>query len=71
MEFIIELVFSGSVWGLIELAKLFGITYQEINVLLFLVIWPILTVIMAVANVKLWRKNQVLSRRMAKGWFAH
>jgi len=32
MEFIIELVFSGSVWGLIELAKLFGITYQEINV---------------------------------------
>jgi hypothetical protein len=67
MEFIIELVFSGSVWGLIELAKLFGITYQEINVLLFLVIWPILTVIMAVAIVKLWRKNHVLSRKLLEG----
>jgi hypothetical protein len=65
MEFIIELVFSGSVWGLIELAKLFGITYQEINVLLFLVIWPILTVIMAVAIVKLWRNNQALNRQLA------
>ena len=67
MGFIIELVFSGSVWGLIELAKLFGITYQEINVLLFLVIWPILTVIMAVAIVKLWRKNHVLSRKLLEG----
>jgi hypothetical protein len=67
MEFIIELVFSGSVWGLIELAKLFGITYQEINVLLFLVIWPILTVIMAVTIVKLWRKNHVLSRKLLEG----
>jgi hypothetical protein len=65
MEFIIELVFSGSVWGLIELAKLFGITYQEINVLLFLVIWPILTVIMAVAILKLWRTNQALNRQLA------
>jgi hypothetical protein len=65
MEFIIELVFSGSVWGLIELAKLFGITYQEINVLLFLVIWPILTVIMAVAIVKLWRTNQELNKQLA------
>jgi hypothetical protein len=65
MEFIIELVFSGSVWGLIELAKLFGITYQEINVLLFLVIWPILTVIMMAAIVKLWRNNQALNRQLA------
>tara|TARA_R110000824_G_scaffold135751_1_gene299171 strand:+ start:79 stop:276 length:198 start_codon:yes stop_codon:yes gene_type:complete len=65
MEFIIELVFSGSVWGLIELAKLFGITYQEINVLLFLVIWPIITVIMAVAIVKLWRKNRSLNEQLA------
>ena len=63
----INFVFYGSVDALIWLARLLGITYQEINVLLFLVIWPILTVIMAVAIVKLWRKNHVLSRKLLEG----
>jgi branched-subunit amino acid transport protein AzlD len=68
---IINFVFYGSVDALVWLAKLFGITYQEINVLIFCIGWPLVTVIMMATIVKLWRKNQVLSRRMAKGWFAH
>ena len=67
----INFVFYGSVDALIWLARLLGITYQEINVLIFCIGWPLVTVIMMATIVKLWRKNQVLSRRMAKGWFAH
>jgi hypothetical protein len=42
-----------------------GITYQEINVLIFCLGWPLVTVIMAVAIVKLWRNNQALNRQLA------
>ena len=68
---IINFVFYGSVNALVWLARLLGITYQEINVLIFCIGWPLVTVIMMATILKLWRKNQVLSRRMAKGWFAH
>ena len=64
---IINFVFYGSVDALIWLARLLGITYQEINVLIFCIGWPLVTVIMAVAIVKLWRSNHVLSQKLLEG----
>jgi hypothetical protein len=62
---IINFVFYGSVDALIWLAQLLGITYQEINVLIFCIGWPLVTVIMMAAIVKLWRNNQALNRQLA------
>ena len=64
---IINFVFYGSVDALVWLARLLGITYQEINVLIFCIGWPLVTVIMAIAIVKLWRSNHVLSQKLLEG----
>ena len=64
---IINFVFYGSVDALVWLALLLGITYQEINVLIFCIGWPLVTVIMAIAIVKLWRRNHVLSQKLLEG----
>jgi len=40
--------------------KLLGITYEEINVWLFCVAWPLVTLAMVAVIVKLWRENQTL-----------
>ena len=64
---IINFVFYGSVEALIWFARLLGITYQEINVLIFCIGWPLVTVVMAVAIVKLWRNNHVLNQKMLEG----
>jgi len=59
----IDFVFYGSVEALIRLARLLGITYQEINVWLFVVAWPIATLIMLLLIVKLWLdKRRLVSR---------
>jgi hypothetical protein len=62
---IINFVFYGSVDALVWLARLLGITYQEINVLIFCIGWPLVTVIMAIAILKLWRTNQELNKQLA------
>jgi hypothetical protein len=64
---IINFVFYGSVDALVWLAQLFGITYQEINVLIFCIGWPLVTVIMMAVIMELWRNNNVLSRRLLEG----
>ena len=64
---IINFVFYGSVDALIWLARLLGITYQEINVLIFCIGWPLVTVIMMAVIMELWRNNNVLSRRLLEG----
>ena len=63
----INFVFYGSVDALIWLARLLGITYQEINVLIFCIGWPLVTVIMMAVIMELWRHNNVLSRRLLEG----
>ena len=65
MTTVINFVFYGSVDALVWLAQLLGITYQEINVLIFCIGWPLVTVIMAVAILKLWRTNQELNKQLA------
>ena len=64
MTTVINFVFYGSVDALVWLAQLLGITYQEINVLIFCIGWPLVTVIMMAVIMELWRNNNVLSRRL-------
>ena len=67
MTDVINFIFYGSVDALVWLARLLGITYQEINVLIFCVGWPLVTLSLMAAIVKLSRNNQALIRRLAQG----
>lgn len=58
----IDIVFNWAVYGLVWLAKLFGITYEEINVWLFCVAWPLFTLAMIYFCIRLWRQNAQLRR---------
>ena len=60
MNDIINFIFHSSVDALILLARLLGMTYQEINVWLFCVAWPILTFLLMYAVVILIRQNREL-----------
>ena len=56
----IDIVFNWAVIGLYEVAGLFSITYEEINVGLFCVVWPILTLLLMYAVFFLVRQNRQL-----------
>ena len=60
MNDIINFIFHSSVDALILLARLLGMTYEEINVWLFCVTWPILTLILLYAVYSLVRQNREL-----------
>ena len=60
MNDIINFIFHSSVDALILLARLLGMTYEEINVWLFCVAWPILTFLLMYAVVILIRQNREL-----------
>ena len=60
MNDIINFIFHSSVDALILLARLLGMTYEEINVWLFCVTWPILTLILMYAVYSLVRQNREL-----------
>ena len=62
MNDIINFIFHGSVEALIVLARLLGITYEEINVWLFVIAWPILTLLLVYAVFLLVRQNRELRR---------
>ena len=49
----IDQTFDFCVQLLIDVAHIFGITYEEINVWIFCVIWPILSLIMFVEIIRL------------------
>ncbi|MCR9140632.1 MAG: hypothetical protein NXI24_00055 [bacterium] len=51
----IQIVFDWCVEFLIYWAGIFGITYEEINVYLFCVAWPLLTIIQTVWLIALYR----------------
>jgi hypothetical protein len=55
-------IFDWCVNVLIYWANIFGITYKEINVWVFVIIWPILTIWMAVVIFRQWRKIRQLSK---------
>ena len=60
MNDIINFIFHSSVDALILLARLLGMTYEEINVWLFCVAWPILTFLLMYAVYFLVRQNREL-----------
>jgi hypothetical protein len=63
----INIIFYGSVEALVRLAKLLGISYQEINVWLFCVAWPLMTVLMVVIIWKQYRAIMHLRRGLCHG----
>ena len=58
----IDMIFKWSVKALYEVAGWFSITYEEINVWLFCVAWPTLTLLLMYAVFLLVRQNRELRR---------
>ena len=58
----IDMIFNCSVIALYEVAGWFNITYEEINVWLFCMAWPILTLLLVYAVFFLVRQNRQLRR---------
>jgi len=58
----IDTIFDCAVIALYQVAGLMGITYEEINVWLFCVAWPVVTVLLAYVALSLFRQNRRLRR---------
>ena len=56
----INIVFNWSVAALRYCASALGMSYQELNVLFFCVLWPLVTVLMMGVIVKQWRGRRHL-----------
>ena len=56
----IDLLFGICVITLVDLANAIGITYEEINVWIFVIIWPILTFYLITRNILLKKKLRKL-----------
>ena len=61
----VDIVFNWCVRLLYDWATFFGITYEEINIWIFIVVWPIITLAMAAWIILLLRQNQRLKARIA------
>lgn len=55
-------IFDWCVDALVYWAQVFGITYKEINVWVFVIIWPILTILLIGIIVGQYRTIRKLSR---------
>lgn len=58
----VDIVFNWCVRLLYDWATFFGITYEEINIWIFIVVWPIITVAMALWILILLRQNRRLKQ---------
>ena len=58
----IDTIFDWAVIALYQVAGLMGITYEEINVWLFCVAWPVVTLVLAYMALSLFRQNRRLRR---------
>ena len=56
----VDLIFKTCVITHVDLASILGITYEEINVWLFVIIWPALTVYLILRNIFLRKKLRKL-----------
>ena len=57
-----DVIFDWCVNILIYWANIFGITYKEINVWVFVIIWPILTILMAIVIFRQGQRIRQLSK---------
>jgi hypothetical protein len=66
VDAMIEAIFDGCVLLLLFLADLFGMTYEAINVLIFVVIWPAFT--LALIAIVVWQRLAIrrLRGKLAK-----
>jgi hypothetical protein len=55
-------IFDWCVNVLVYWAGIFGITYKEINVWVFVIIWPILTLVLVAVIIWQWRRIRQLSK---------
>jgi len=62
----IDIIFDWAVIALVELARWLGITYEEINVWLFVIAWPIATFAMMVVILKLWQDKRMLVKTLSQ-----
>jgi hypothetical protein len=62
-EIVMDAIFDWCVAVLVYWANLLGITYKEINVWVFVILWPVFTLLLL--GIILWqqRKIRTLSRR--------
>ena len=58
----IDTIFDWAVIALYQVAGLMGITYEEINVWLFCVAWPVVTLVLTYVALSLFRQNRRLRR---------
>ena len=56
----IDLIFKICVIALVDLAYILGVTYEEVNVWLFVIIWPALTAYLILRNIFLRKKLRKL-----------
>ena len=56
-------IFDWCVNVLVYWAGIFGITYKEINVWVFVIIWPILTIVLVALIIWQQRRIQQLSKK--------
>lgn len=61
----IDAIFDGCVLLLLFLAELLGVTYKAINVWIFVVIWPVLTLALIVVVVRQQLKIRRLQGKLA------
>ena len=58
----VDQIFNWCVQVLVYWANVLGITYKEINVWVFVIIWPILTIFLIVVTILQRRKIRKLSQ---------
>jgi hypothetical protein len=56
----VDIVFNWCVRLLYDWATFFGITYEEINIWIFIVVWPLVTLAMAFMIARLFYENRRL-----------
>jgi hypothetical protein len=65
----VHAIFNWAVHALVYLAQLLGISYEEINVWLFCVAWPLVTLALFLGLIILWRDNRALRSRLHRRHF--
>jgi len=58
----VDIIFDWAVIALYEVAGWLNITYEEINVWLFCIAWPLLTIVLIIWAGSMWRQNRQLRR---------
>lgn len=58
----IDTIFNFCVRLLYDVANIFGISYEEINVWLFVVIWPFLSLVLFAEVIRLRIKNEQMTK---------